>query len=278
MIATHVYDLHCHSKASDGSLTPKELVLRAAQQGVTALALTDHDTVSGLAEAKACALENNITLIPGIEISATWQNQCFHIIGLAIDPNYPILLDATKNLQSLRLNRAEKIAYKLEQNKIFGALDAVVKEAGDGMVTRNHFAEFLVSQNYANNKQMAFDKYLAKGKPAYVSTVWASLEEAVQWITDAGGIAVLAHPLRYKLTTNWMGKLLSAFKEAGGKGIEVVTGHGNIDESRRLAGYAKRFYLAGSAGSDFHTPNQWVELGRLASLPAGIQPVWDLFN
>jgi predicted metal-dependent phosphoesterase TrpH len=276
---TPLYDLHCHSTLSDGALSPAEVVRRAHEQGVTALALTDHDTTAGLAEAQECAAAIGIQLIPGIELSTTWNNQCFHIIGLGINPAHPPLAEATQYLQKIRFERAEKMASKLEKKHIPGALEAVIKIAGNGMITRSHFADFLVSQFHVTTQQEAFDRYLAKGKPAYVSTPWTDLKLAINWITESGGIAVLAHPLRYQLTANWMKRLLTAFKEAGGQGIEVVTGRINADEIKRAAEYAARFDLFGSTGSDFHSPaNQWVELGRLAPLPQHIRPVWELLG
>jgi predicted metal-dependent phosphoesterase TrpH len=276
---TEIYDLHCHSTASDGALSPTEIVQRAHQHGVTSLALTDHDTTAGLTEARACATAAGIELIAGIELSTSWQDKCFHIVGLGIDPSYAPLAQATCNLQNIRLERAKKIAGKLEKKRIPGALEAVKKAAGEGMITRTHFADFLLSQNHVSSQQEAFDRYLAKGKPAYVSTVWAELELVVNWITESGGVAVLAHPLRYKLTANWMKRLLTVFKDAGGQGIEVVTGRINADEIKLTADYAARFQLAGSMGSDFHSPvNPWVELGRLAPLPRNIKPVWELLG
>lgn len=273
------YDLHCHSTASDGALSPTGLVRRAHEQGVTALALTDHDTVAGIDEAQTEAATTGIKLIPGIELSTTWQNKCFHIVGLGIDPTHPQLAEATRNLQTMRTERAEKIAAKLEKKRIPGALEAVKTAAGDGMITRSHFADFLLSQFHVSTQQEAFDRYLGAGKDAYVATIWADLELAVSWISQSGGIAVLAHPLRYKLTGAWINRLLSAFKEAGGLGIEVVTGRYNSDEIKVVAGYATRYGLAGSVGSDFHSPaNQWVELGRLAPLPEHIKPVWELLD
>ncbi|TAN65411.1 MAG: PHP domain-containing protein [Methylobacter sp.] len=274
-----IYDLHCHSTASDGALTPTELVRRAHEQGVTSLALTDHDTVAGLSEAQTAAAATGIKLIPGIELSSSWQNKCFHIVGLNINPAYPPLTEATRNLQIMRIERAEKIAYKLEKKRIPGALEAVKKAAGEGMITRSHFADFLLSQFHVSTQQEAFDRYLGAGKAAFVPTTWSDLELAVSWITGSGGVAVLAHPLRYKLTASWMKRLLAAFKEAGGVGIEVVTGRHNSDEIKTVADYATRFELAGSVGSDFHNPsNQWVELGRLTPLPANIKPVWELLS
>lgn len=277
-IKADIYDLHSHSTASDGALTPSALVERAHNRGVTALALTDHDTTAGLAEAQASAEAAGLRLILGIELSAQWQNQCFHIIGLGIDPHYPPLADATHILQGTRMDRAEKIAHKLNQKNIPGALAAVMAAAGDGMITRSHFADFLVAGHYVDSQQEAFDRYLAKGKPAYVATPWAELAQAVNWIAESGGVAVLAHPLRYQLGSKQMKRLLTDFKDAGGQGIEIVTGRINPDEIRRMARQALGFGLAGSIGSDFHGPDQWVELGRLAALPAQIQPVWELFN
>lgn len=275
---TEKYDLHAHSTVSDGTLPPALLVQRAYEQGVTALALTDHDTTAGYAEAQTAANQAGIKLIPGIELSVSWSEKSFHVVGLNIDPNYPPLLEATQHLQVVRTLRAEKIAAKLEKKRITGALEWVVARAGDSMITRSHFADFLVSNFHVSSQQEAFDRYLAKGKPAYVSTEWADLKLAIDWITQSGGIAVLAHPLRYKLTANWMKRLLTAFKEAGGKGIEVVTGRCSTDEIKLVAEYANRFDLAGSTGSDFHGPiNPWIELGRLAPLPATVKPVWELF-
>ncbi len=276
---TENYDLHCHSTASDGVLSPTELVQRAHEYGVTSLALTDHDTVAGLSEAQIAATATGIKLIPAIELSTSWQNKCFHIVGLGINPDYPPLVEAIRNLQTMRTERAEKIAEKLEKKRIPGALDAVKKAAGQGMITRTHFADFLLSQFHVSTQQEAFDRYLGAGKAAYVATTWSDMELAINWITQSGGVAVLAHPLRYKLTASWIKRVLAAFKEAGGQGIEVVTGRYNSDEIRTVAGYATRFELAGSVGSDFHSPaNQWVELGRLAPLPENIKPVWELLD
>ena len=218
---TELYDLHCHSTASDGALSPTNLVQRAYQQGVTSLALTDHDTTAGLDEAQLCATEIGLKLITGIELSTNWQNMCFHIVGLGIDPTYAPLADATYTLQNTRMERAEKIAAKLEKKGIAGSLAAVTKAAGEGMVTRTHFSDFLMAKHHVSTQQEAFDRYLAKGKSAYVPTSWAELELVVSWITGSGGVAVLAHPLRYKLTANYLKRLLSTFKDAGGKGLKL---------------------------------------------------------
>ena len=277
---TEKYDLHCHSTASDGFLSPTDLVQRAREQGVTALALTDHDTINGLAEARQAAAAVNLRLINGIELSVTWNSHCFHIVGLGINPENAVLKAGIKKIQVIRYDRVAKIARLLEKKKIFGAYDAVVAAAGEtGMITRSHFADFLVAQNHVNTEQEAFDLYLGQGKSAYTNTTWAELNEAVDWINQAGGVAVVAHPMRYDLTASWMKRFLAAFKEAGGAGIEVITGRVNPDEVRRSADYAKNFGLAASVGSDFHNPkNVWVELGRLAPLPSQVKPVWELLG
>lgn len=279
MTTPEVYDLHCHSKASDGALSATELVQRAQQQGVTHLALTDHDTVGGLDEARHCAQACGIQFINGIELSTTWKGHCFHVVGLGIDPGNPGLLAALQSLQATRDSRAEKIADKLAKKRIPGALEYVQKLAKPGMITRTHFADFLVAQHHVDTHQEAFDRYLAKGKPAYVATEWAELAQAISWIKGAGGVAVLAHPLRYKLTAAWMKRLLATFKEAGGQAMEVIVSRMNADELKLVTQYALLFELAGSVGSDFHSPNNpWVELGRLPPLPEKIRPVWKLLD
>ena len=276
---TELYDLHCHSTASDGDLSPTELVKRAAENDVTNLAVTDHDTTDGLAEAKICATELNINLINGIEISTQWEKQCLHIVGLNIDPTHEDLQKIIHEAKSMRQERAEKIALKLEKKGVSGAMDFVRNSPIEGMITRSHFAHFLVSQFHVSTLQEAFDRYLGDGKSAYVSTTWNPLESSVQAIRAAGGVPVVAHPLRYKLTATRMKKMLGAFKNAGGLGMEIVTGRYNPDEMRILANYANQFELAGSMGSDFHSPeNQWIELGRLAPLPASVKPVWELWQ
>lgn len=271
------YDLHCHSLASDGALSPTELVRRAHSQGVTVLALTDHDTTDGLAEAAHAAAEFKLRLVNGIELSANYLNQCLHVVGLNIDPENELLKAGIAAQQALREQRARQIAEKLEKKGIVGAFEAVSAAAGDGEITRSHFADFLVARGYVDDQQEAFDRYLTKGKPGFVPTQWAALEDTVAWIRAAGGIAVLAHPLRYKLSTKWINRALTAFKQAGGQGLEVVTGRASPDDIRISQHLARQHGLYASVGSDFHSPdNQWVELGRLAPLPEGIEPVWQL--
>jgi len=273
------YDLHSHSNFSDGKLTPTQLFQRAKNQQVTALALTDHDTTAGLLEAQTIAKSLNMQCINGIEISTTWEKKCLHILGLGINPQAPALVEGIAGLQSLRHERARKIALKLAKQKITGAYEQVVKNAGSSMITRCHFANFLLDAGHVPSFQKAFDNYLAQGKSAFVATEWVEMATAINWIQQAGGIPVLAHPLRYKLTASWMRKLLTAFKQAGGLGIEVVTGNNNAHEIHTSYEYAKKFALAASVGSDFHDPNnKWIELGRLAPLPTDIPAVWNLLS
>lgn len=273
------YDLHSHSTASDGALPPEAVVRRAHEQGVTTLALTDHDTTAGLQAAALAAKACGMRLIPGIELSATYANQCLHIVGLHIDPDNPVLQEGLARQQATRDQRALKIAEKLEKKGITGAYQAVVQAAGTGEITRSHFADFLVAQGYVGSQQAAFDRYLSKGQPAFVATQWADLPVAIGWIREAGGVAVLAHPLRYNLSFKWMNRALEAFKQAGGQGVEVCTGRASQDDIRLGLQFAQKHQLHASVGSDFHTPdNPWVELGRLAPIPEGISPVWELFG
>lgn len=273
-----IYDLHCHSTASDGALSPSELVARAKAQGVSVLALTDHDTTAGLAEAAHAAEIHGLRLINGIELSANYANQCLHIVGLNIDPAHPQLQAGIHEQHELRSQRAMAIAEKLAKKGIPGAYPVVKSAAGNGEITRLHFADFLVNYGHVSDQQEAFDRYLSKGKPAFVPTQWASLEEAVGWIKAAGGVAVLAHPLRYHLSHKWINRVLAAFKQAGGIGVEVVTGRASLDDIRMSQQFAAKHQLFASVGSDFHTPEQpWVELGRLPPLPEGLRPIWDWF-
>ncbi|MFN3919441.1 MAG: PHP domain-containing protein [Methylohalobius sp.] len=273
------YDLHCHSTASDGALPPAEVVRRAASLGVKHLALTDHDTVAGIEQALACASEIGIELICGVEISATWEDQGFHILGLNIDPKCESLRAGLAQLQKMRQERAEKIADQLARHGIQGTLAQVQAMAGEGMITRTHFARWLAEHGYASSVSAVFEHFLVRGKPGYVATRWVSLEEALGWILAAKGLAVLAHPLRYQLTASQLRRFLTAFQSLGGMGIEVVCGNSTPAQIETLADYARRYRLLGSVGSDFHDPAcTWTELGRLAPLPAGVAPVWEAFG
>lgn len=276
---SEIHDFHCHSTASDGALSPRDVVRRAHANGVTVLALTDHDTVAGQAEAHAEANRLGMHYVNGIELSALYANQCLHIVGLAIDPKHPVLKEGLERQHALRAQRAVQMAERLAKKGIVGAYEAVSQAAGDGEITRLHFAEFLVRQGVVTDVQQAFDRYLSKGKPGFVATQWAAMEDVVAWIRAAGGVAVLAHPLRYNLSTKWMNRALSAFKAAGGAGVEVVTGRATVDDIRLSQQMAFKHDLHASVGSDFHTPDlPWVELGRLAPMPPGLKPIWQLLD
>ncbi|MDF1817816.1 MAG: PHP domain-containing protein [Immundisolibacteraceae bacterium] len=274
-----VYDLHSHSTFSDGVLTPTELVRRAADKGVTHLALTDHDTLAGIDEARGAAGDCGIELITGVEISVTWQRKPLHIVGLDFDPENSALRALIDELQLIRRTRAEKIASKLAKKGVKDPLENASTLAKDGLISRAHFARCLISQGFAKNFEEAFRYYLGPGKPAFVSTAWVALEPSLQQLHAAGGVAVIAHPRRYRLSHSWMRRLLGDFKQLGGAAVEVVTGNGSSADIESMSQLATRFELLASAGSDFHDPNNsWVELGRLAPVPGSLTPIWSRFN
>ncbi len=270
------YDLHSHSRASDGTLTPTELVRRARAQGVGALALTDHDVTDGLAEAAREAAALGLQLVPGVEVSVTWNHQTVHIVGLNIDPGEPALAAGLARLQEFRQWRCEEIARRLEKRGIGGALEGARALATGSVVSRTHFARFLVAQGRAESVRDVFKRYLVHGKPGHVPGQWAPLEEAVGWIRGSGGQAVLAHPARYRLTATRRRQLAGEFRECGGEGIEVVSGSHSRDDVANMAQLARRIGLYASRGSDYHGPEQpYIELGRLPPLPEGCQPIWE---
>lgn len=271
------YDLHSHSTASDGSLTPAELIARAIEQGVDVLALTDHDGTEGITAAKQAAQTTDLTLIAGVEISVTWGNGTVHILGLNINSDTAELQQGLMAMRDFRVRRAHKIAERLDKAGISGALEGARKYASEVMLGRLHFAKFLVENNYAKNIQDVFKRYLVRGKPGYVPGEWTSLSDAVSWINAAGGQAVIAHPARYKITATKLRRLIEEFKEAGGVGFEVVSGRQHLEEVKHLARLADKFELFASCGSDFHTPDSWAELGKLSPLPESCTPIWSTF-
>jgi predicted metal-dependent phosphoesterase TrpH len=271
-----LYDLHAHSTASDGTLTPAELVRAAAASGIRTLALTDHDSVAGLTEAGAAAAETGLRLVPGVELSVTWESRTIHVVGLNIAPDHPGLNQGMRRLQAVRFERAEEMGRRLEKKGIPGTLEIAARLAGAGMVTRTHFARALVQLGHAASVRDVFGKFLAQGKPGHVPTVWAELAAAVGWIVDAGGVAVLAHPQRYKMTGSWIGRLAGDFKAAGGQAIEVISGNPTLSDIQTNAAIARRYGLLASVGSDYHGPEQvWLKLGTIPPLPAGLAPVWS---
>lgn len=273
---SRIYDLHCHSTASDGGLSPAELVQRAHAQQVDVLALTDHDVTDGLSEAASTAAALGMGFVPGIEISVTWQRQTIHIIGLHIDLQSQELQQGLAKLREFRNWRAEEIGRRLEKKGISGAYQGATELAKGAIISRTHFARFLVEKGYAKDMRELFKRYLVKNKPGHVAGEWASLEEAIGWITRSGGQAVIAHPARYKLTATRLRRLIRDFKEAGGVGFEVVSGTYSNDEIKSMGRLANQFGLLASCGSDFHSPdNVYLELGRLSALPEACTPVWS---
>jgi len=271
----NIYDLHTHSTASDGTLSPTELVEKADNAGVKILALTDHDTLSGLAEAQATADKLDIVLINGVEISVTWQKTTIHIVGLNIDATDSTLIDGLATLSDFRQWRAEEIGRKLDKAGFPGGYEYAAKTASGSLITRTHFARFLVEKGHAKDVRDVFKKFLVKGKPGFVDGKWVPLAEAVKWIKDAGGQAAIAHPARYRLTRSKLRRLIKDFLDAGGDALEVVSGSHSKDEFFTMAQHAKDFSMLSSAGSDYHGPeNPWVRLGQLAQLPRACQPIW----
>lgn len=272
-------DLHAHSRISDGTLAPAALVERAAQHGVELFALTDHDETGGLAEAAAAARALGLRFVPGVEISVTFAGQTVHIVGLGIDPFDAALAAGLHTVRSGRLQRAHEMAAGLAAAGIHDAFAGALKYVGNAdLISRTHFARFLVERGVCSDTREVFGRFLVEGKPGYVPHDWAGLREAIGWIRAAGGVAVLAHPGRYRLgpTAHWA--LLAEFVEAGGTALEVATSNHSADEIRRYAELALEFGLEASRGSDFHGPAEsHAELGRVAALPYALTPVWHRY-
>jgi predicted metal-dependent phosphoesterase TrpH len=271
-----LYDLHSHTTASDGMLAPEALVERAVAMGVDVLAITDHDTLAGVAAAGQAIIRQSLplTLIPGVEISTLWQNHEIHIVGLGVDAAHPAMTALLAAQREKRLERAMIIAQRLEHAGIPGAWEGARAFAGEGVITRGHFARYLVSIGKADNLAAVFKKYLSKGNPGYTPSRWCTIEEAVDAVRQAGGQTVVAHPGRYQLSAKWLKRLLDHFVAAGGDGMEVASCQQSPQDRILLAGYARERQLLGSQGSDFHMPCAWIELGRKLWLPGGVEPIW----
>lgn len=269
-------DLHSHSRVSDGSLAPGEVARRAHAHGVELFALTDHDEVDGLAEAGAAAAALGLVFVPGVEISVTWGGETIHVVGLRIDPGCAELRAGLARTRSGRDARAREIGEDLARAGIDDAYAGALKFVGNpAMVGRTHFARYIVEQGACRDVHEVFQRYLSEGKPGFVPHRWADLGDAVGWIRRAGGVAVLAHPGRYRIGDTALWSLVAAFRDAGGEGIEVVSGSHTRDQYRRFAQVAREFGLRASRGSDFHGPDESrVELGSLPPLPAALAPVW----
>ncbi len=269
-------DLHCHSNVSDGVMAPAELAARAKANGVDYWALTDHDEVGGIADARAAAKDAGLPFMAGVEISITWAGKTVHIVGLGIDETHATLRAGLDSVRNGRLVRGREIAAQLEQAGIPGAFEGALQYADNPeMLGRTHFARFLVDAGVKPTVSAVFDNYLVEGKPGFVPHRWATLEEAVHWIHAAGGRAVIAHPGRYPFTDLQLWAMIDRFRELGGEGIEVVTGSHTPDQYQTFANVARRSGLLASRGSDFHGPGESrIDLGALPPLPSGLTPVW----
>lgn len=273
-------DLHCHSVVSDGTLEPETLAQRAAERGVELWALTDHDEIGGLARAAGEAGRIGLPFLTGVEISVTFAGETVHIVGLGFDDEDPALREGLQQTRGGRGARAQDMAAQLALVGIHGAYEGALRFVGNPeLISRTHFARFLVETGVCRDTPEVFRKYLTEGKPGYVPHRWAALGDAVRWITGAGGVAVIAHPGRYRFSANEEYALFSEFKTHGGQGVEVVTGSHTPAEYGTYADMAREFGLAASRGSDFHSPEEsHTDLGKLPYLSAGLTPVWELLQ
>jgi len=273
-------DLHCHSVVSDGTLTPEALAERAKANGVTLWALTDHDELGGQQRAKAAASAINLDYLAGVEISVTWMGQTIHIVGLGIDASHQGIIEGLRSTRAGRGNRAKLMAEQLLKVGIPGAYEGALHFAGNhDLISRTHFARYLVEQGVCKDTEHVFKNYLVEDKPGYVPHMWAKLDDAVSWIKSAGGVAVIAHPGRYNFNAMQMDELYKHFKELGGLGIEVITGSHSPDQYKTYAKIAQQYGFLASRGSDFHDPNEsHIDLGTLPHLPDHLTPVWSVFH
>ncbi|GAA5133754.1 RNase RNM [Thalassotalea piscium] len=269
-------DLHSHTKCSDGGLTPQELLDRAVNFQLDALAITDHDTLAGLDIAKKHIIDKNlpITLIDGIEISTSWHNFEIHIVGLNIDVKNAELNALIGQQQIAREQRAASMGDKLVKCGLPNIYEQAKLLAQEGSITRAHFAKVLFQQGHVSTMQGAFDKYIGKGKRAFVKPTWCSIETAIDVIHKAGGSAVMAHPIRYDMTAKWLRRLIEQFKAANGDGLEIVLPQMNKEQRKNMLNYCLEYDLYASLGSDFHYPSKWADLGKNLTLPENCKPIW----
>lgn len=273
-------DLHCHSVVSDGTLTPEELAPRAKTNGVELWALTDHDEVGGQERAAAAARQVGLPYLTGVEISVTFANVTVHIVGLGFDPADRALVNGLRQTRGGREERARQMGVELARAGIPGAFEGAMKYVGNpDLISRSHFARYIVESGHCPDTNAVFRKYLAEGKPGFVPHRWANLGDAVKWITGAGGVAVIAHPARYKFTANEEFALFNEFRAHGGRGVEVVTGAHSQADYVKYAEFCSEFDLLASRGSDFHSPDEsHTDLGKLPDLPGSVTPVWSLLE
>ncbi len=270
-------DLHCHSNVSDGVLAPAAVANYAHQSGVNAWALTDHDEVRGIGRAREAAAELGMRFVPGVEISVTWAGETIHIVGLQIDASYQGLIDGLAATRNGRDARGREISAQLAAAGIAGTYEGALKYVDNpDLISRTHFARYLVECGACDSISEVFRKYLTEGKPGYVPHRWASLTQAMAWIQGAGGVAVIAHPGRYKFSDTAQGALFDEFKDLGGTAIEVVTGSHSADQYQIYAEHARRYGFLASRGTDFHAPGESrIDFAALPPLPAGLKPVWN---
>jgi 3',5'-nucleoside bisphosphate phosphatase len=273
-------DLHCHSVVSDGTLTPESLAERAKANGVHLWALTDHDELGGQQRALEAAKTLNIDYVSGVEISVTWAGQTIHIVGLGIDANHLGIVEGLRRTRGGRGDRAKLMAEQLLKAGIPGAYEGALHFAGNPeLISRTHFARYLVEQGVCRDTEEVFKKYLVENKPGFVPHQWATLDDAVAWIKAAGGVAVIAHPGRYNFSALQMSELYEHFKEIGGLGIEVITGSHSPDQYITYGKIAQQYGFLASRGSDFHDPGEsHIDLGALPHLPDHLTPVWSVFH
>jgi predicted metal-dependent phosphoesterase TrpH len=271
-----IFDLHSHTMFSDGALTPGELVKRAIENRVDVLAVTDHDTIDAYRELGAAM--HKIRLVPGIEFSTKWENTGIHVLGLNINLQSDAIKEGAEFQTSARIERARRIGACLEKMGVVDAFAGAMALSAGSYIGRPHFAQYLVSTGKVKSIEAAFKKYLGDGKAGDVRQHWAELPQIIQWIRDANGVPVLAHPLKYKLTRSKLKRLLDAFLQAGGQGMEVVSGQQTPQQTAEMARLSEQKNMLASCGSDFHAPgNNWGELGVFSPLPDYVTPVWDRF-
>lgn len=274
----HNADLHCHSVVSDGTLTPEQLAARARANGVDLWSLTDHDEVGGQQRALEAARAEGLRYLTGVEVSVTFADETVHIVGLGFDHTDPRLAEGLADTRDGRGPRAVEMGEQLARVGIAGAYEGALRYVGNPrLISRTHFARFLVETGVCRDTAEVFRRYLVEGKPGYVPHRWARLGDAVRWITQSGGVAVIAHPARYDISPTVEYALFSEFKQHGGQAVEVITGSHTAAEAARYAAMAREFGLAASRGSDFHSPDEsHTDLGALPLLPGTLTPVWEL--
>ena len=272
-------DLHCHSNASDGLLPPAEVVRRAAENQVTLLALTDHDDLGGLAVARATADSCGIRFINGVEISIEWGGLQVHVLGYNFNADDAALNAGLHSIRSGRISRARRMSEDLEKVGIGGCFEGAMRHAENpNLISRAHFARYLVESGVCKDVRSVFDAYIVPGRPGYVDHRWASVQESVGWIIGAGGVVAIAHPGRYKFSRPEMRQLLDEFKACGGQALEIVSGSHSAENVTMFSRLAREYGFMASCGSDFHGPGEsYVDLGRIAPLPADLQPIWEAF-